>query len=332
MAPGSGKHAVESLEATQAVHSTDQVDPEMHERIARNSQEGPFGLQAPVVWLNVVIMVVLHALAAAGVVVGASASWKSWWLCSVFYVISGLGVTAGAHRLWAHKTYKARMPLQVLLMLFNCVSFQNDILVWSRDHRVHHKFSETDADPHNAKRGFFFAHVGWLLMRKHPDVLIKGKTVDLSDLKKNPVVMFQHRYYLPLSFLMALFLPLFIPWYFWSEHPLTSFLIVVLRYVLLLHTTWLVNSAAHMWGGHRYDKHTNPSENRFVSFTAGGEGFHNYHHTFPYDYSTSEWGSYLNLTTAFIDILAALGLAYDRKQVSQEAIERVRRRKGDLSE
>lgn len=72
------------------------------------------------------------------------------------------GVTAGAHRYWTHRSYKARLPFQIFLMLANCMATENSIYVWSRDHRVHHKFSETDADPHNAKRGFFFAHVRFL--------------------------------------------------------------------------------------------------------------------------------------------------------------------------
>lgn len=73
------------------------------------------------------------------------------------------------------------------------LSLQNDIYEWSRDHRVHHKYSETDADPHNARRGFFFSHIGWLLVRKHPDVIEKGQKLDLSDLKADKVVMFQRR-------------------------------------------------------------------------------------------------------------------------------------------
>lgn len=70
---------------------------------------------------------------------------------------------------------------------------QNDIYEWARDHRVHHKYSETDADPHNATRGFFFAHIGWLLVRKHPDVIEKGRKLELMDLKEDKVVMFQRR-------------------------------------------------------------------------------------------------------------------------------------------
>lgn len=70
---------------------------------------------------------------------------------------------------------------------------KNDIYEWSRDHRVHHKFSETDADPHNARRGFFFAHVGWLLCKKHPEVIRRGKTIDMSDVLQDPIVAFQRK-------------------------------------------------------------------------------------------------------------------------------------------
>ena len=68
-------------------------------------------------------------------------------------------ITAGSHRLWTHRSYKASFPLRVFLMLTNCIAMEDSIFVWARDHRVHHKFSETPADPHDATRGFFFAHV-----------------------------------------------------------------------------------------------------------------------------------------------------------------------------
>jgi len=82
---------------------------------------------------------------------------------------------------------------QVSSATARCIFFQNDICEWARDHRVHHKFSETDADPHNATRGFFFSHVGWLLVRKHPDVKEKGKAVDMSDLETDPLIRFQKK-------------------------------------------------------------------------------------------------------------------------------------------
>lgn len=105
-----------------------------------------------------------------------------------------MGVTAGAHRLWAHRTYKATLPLRIVLMILQSAMLQNDIYEWVRDHRVHHKFTDTDADPHNAKRGFFFSHIGWLMLKKHKDVFSKGKTVDMSDISSDPVVTFQRKY------------------------------------------------------------------------------------------------------------------------------------------
>lgn len=109
------------------------------------------------------------------------------------YSISILGITAGVHRLWTHRAYKAKWPLRLILMLFNTVAFQDPIYHWVRDHRVHHKFSDTDADPFNPSRGFFFSHIGWLFCKKHPDVAAKGKSIDLSDLKADPIVMFQRK-------------------------------------------------------------------------------------------------------------------------------------------
>ena len=288
--------------------------------------------QAPIVWPNVVRMTLLHIAALYGFLVSApTCHWPTWLFFTMYLVISGLGVTAGAHRLWAHRSYKAHIVYRIIVMLFNCISFQNDILEWARDHRVHHKYSETDADPHNAKRGFFFAHVGWLLMKKHPQVIIKGQQIDISDLKADPVLMFQHKYFNLMAFIMAFLLPMFVPWYFWEESFVNCFYFaVVLRYVTLLHATWLVNSAAHLWGTHPYDKSINPAENYLVVFGAIGEGFHNYHHSFPSDYSASELGVVFNLTTTFIDIFAGLGLVWGRKKVSQAAVLARKKRTGEL--
>lgn len=82
--------------------------------------------------------------------------------------------------------------------------FQNNIYWWARDHRLHHKFVDTDADPYNAKRGFFFSHIGWLMTRKHPLVYEKGRIIDMSDMKANKLIMFQKKYFLkcPLKYPM----------------------------------------------------------------------------------------------------------------------------------
>jgi len=160
------------------------------------------------------------------------------------------------------------------------MALQNDIYEWSRDHRVHHKFSETNADPHNATRGFFFSHMGWLCLKKHPDVITKGKTIDLSDLWADPVVRFQRRFYIPLVIPIWGVIPTFIPVYFWNETPLMSFLMcVIIRYIIILHITWCTNSMAHLWGERPYDKNIGPRDSHIPISTSLGEGYHNYHHT-----------------------------------------------------
>lgn len=144
----------------------------------------------------------------------------------MYAIFGGIGITAGAHRLFAHRAYKAKWPLRVLLMLLNSTSFQNPIYEWVRDHRytdklirprnmrnaplnthasfrVHHKFVDSDADPHNVNRGFFFSHIGWLMIKKHSDVIAKGKSIDMSDLKNDPVIMFQKKYFHPLKLVTA---------------------------------------------------------------------------------------------------------------------------------
>jgi stearoyl-CoA desaturase (delta-9 desaturase) len=146
-----------------------------------------------------------------------------------------MGITAGAHRLWAHRSYKAKFALRLLLCFLNTMAVQNDLYEWCRDHRVHHKFSETDADPHNASRGFFFSHIGWLLCKKHPDVISKGKLVDLSDLLADPIVRFQRKYYHFLVIIIAVSIPTIIPYLCWNENIHNSFFIcVIFRYCYVL--------------------------------------------------------------------------------------------------
>ena len=121
-----------------------------------------------------------------------------------------------------------------------------------------------------------------------------------------------------------------IPWYYWGENYWNAlFVCSFLRYALTLNATWLVNSAAHLWGQRPYDKHINPAENLFVAASAVGEGFHNYHHTYPSDYSTSEFGWRINITTMFIDFMYFIGLATDRKKPSAEIVQKRRLRTGD---
>ncbi|XP_022666498.1 stearoyl-CoA desaturase 5-like isoform X2 [Varroa destructor] len=276
---------------------------------------------------NILKVGLLHLLALYGLLYIPYMKWETaaW---SFFYLsVSGLSVTAGAHRLWCHRSYKARWPLRAFLMLANCCVAQNDIYDWVRDHRVHHKFSDTDADPHNITRGLFFSHVGWLFVRKHPEVTRLGSKVDCSDVAEDPIVAFQIRHYVVLTLLFATLIPTCLPVYCWDESIWVAFYIcTIIRLVIQLNVTWSVNSFAHYFGEKPFDNTIWPTETRFVAFAAAGEGWHNYHHTFPHDYACSELGWYLNPTKLFIDFMWLIGMAYDCKQ---ESMDSVKFRRGD---
>jgi len=271
----------------------------------------------------------VHAVAFVGLLTLPKCSPETLIWAFILWPISGFGITVGVHRLWSHRSYTASASYRCLLMLFNSIANQGTIYHWARDHRVHHKYSETDADPHNATRGFFFAHMGWLFVKKHPDIVKVGRSLDFTDLKEDAFVMFQKKLDPWFTLYMCFVFPAQVASYFWGEKFWTGFFVCGgLRYVIVLHFTWLVNSAAHLYGDHPYDVLSYPAENPFVSLCSVGEGWHNWHHKYPYDYAASEFGisSQFNPSKLFIDVAAYLGFVWDRKRATSAwAMNRARR-------
>ena len=259
-------------------------------------------------------VLLLHIFGVVGFVRLFQYSWINWIEIYALWQISGLGITAGAHRLWAHRSYKARMPLRVVLMILNSIANEGPILWWAKDHRVHHKCSDTEADPHNIQNGFMFAHCGWLFASKTKALYEASATLDYSDLTDDPVVMFQHR--MPVAwFIFWGYIAPSIYGYYRIGHAADAFFIYgALRWVCSLNATWCVNSVAHTFGDRPY-RDIPPAQNFLTSVLAVGEGWHNYHHTYPFDYKTAElpWFVEINLTTLFIDTMAFVDQAYDLK-------------------
>lgn len=322
---------VKSEPAKEVDQTNDSGRNENNGRVETRSGDKEF--KADLVWTNIILFVILHSCLPIGAyMIYYQRPWRTLLFAVFGMYASGLGVTGGSHRLWSHKSYKAKWPVQLILVILQTMAGQNSIYTWSRDHRVHHKFSETNADPHNIKRGFFFAHMGWLCCKKHPDVKEKGKLIDMSDLEANPFVMFQHRHFWWMSALFTVLVPTMIPVLLWQERFWTSFVFsFMVRYLITLHGTWLVNSAAHYFGNRPYDVKIEARESPYVIYNGLGEGFHNYHHTFPYDYAAGEFGKYLNITTTFIDFCAMLGLVQDRRMADRETVFKRRLRTGDGS-
>ncbi|CAB0041500.1 unnamed protein product [Trichogramma brassicae] len=306
------------------------VDVERQIQVVDDSTQQWLILRKDIKWLNVIAITLLHLMALYGLLtVSYSQHKRTMTWAFVIVIFTGFGVTGGAHRLWTHRSYKANARMRVLLMICFITAGMNNLYHWVRDHRVHHKYSETDADPHNSRRGFFFSHVGWLMLKKHPDVKAKGQSIDMSDIVNDPVVAFCDRHNLLLRILTTLF-TIGVPVYCWNEDWYHSFAFQLFRYVYDLNATWSVNSLAHIYGDKPYNRKIDPVENRLVSWLTFGEGWHNYHHTFPWDYRAAEiGGGRFNLTARVIEWFAGLGWASDLREPSPALVRRTIAHRGD---
>jgi stearoyl-CoA desaturase (Delta-9 desaturase) len=232
---------------------------------------------------------------------------------------NGMGITCGYHRLLAHATYEAHGLLKLPLLLFGAMALQNSALVWCAGHRVHHRYiDDSEVDPYCAKRGFWFSHIGWMLRNYpsgEPDLTV------VRDLQRDRLVMWQHKYYFPISLGMNFGLPLLIGWL--SGDVIGDFLLVgVLRLVVSHHVTFFINSLAHMWGLQPYTDQNTARDNGVVALLTYGEGYHNFHHMFAHDYRNGvRWWQY-DPSKWFIRSMAWLGLAYNLKTVPWFKIQR----------
>ncbi|KAK9884962.1 hypothetical protein WA026_009197 [Henosepilachna vigintioctopunctata] len=148
-----------------------------------------------------------------------------------------------------------------------------------------------------------------------------GKKLEFRDILDDPVVSFQKKHIRSMVVLIAIIIPTAIPIVLWGETFTNAFCLNFLRHFISLHAILAVNSVTHAYGKKPYDRHIRPTENKLISFLSSGEGFHNYHHAFPWDYKASELGNYsLNFTTSLIDFFAKIGWAYDLKSPTEEMV------------
>ncbi|KAJ8718946.1 hypothetical protein PYW07_016502 [Mythimna separata] len=276
-----------------------------------------------IVWKNAIGFLIMHLLALWGLILIFTGYVKWQTILWIFFVgiVASESVTIGAHRYYTHKSFKANAFLRAMFVIIQTIAGQNSMFIWCRDHRLHHRYSDTDGDPHNSKRGFFFCHIGWLMHKKHPYVIELGRKIDMSDLQADWMVMFQKKYYYQLYFLLAFLLPVWVPVHFFGEPVFQTILTCYFtRYMICLNGTWLVNSAAHLYGSRPYDQNLQPVESWFVSMISMGEGWHNYHHTFPWDYKAAELNMHFNQSASFIRFFEKMGWASDLKTASPEVV------------
>lgn len=227
----------------------------------------------------------------------------------VLLYATGLSITGGYHRYYAHKTYRTNHFVEGLLLFFGSMAVQGSALRWAFDHRLHHAYVDTDEDPYSINKGFWYAHFLWILEKPRT---IEPKLV--SDLLKNKMVVFQHKNYKMLMVATNLIVFLFFGWLL-NDYLGVFAIAVALRIFTLLHCTWFINSLAHTWGDKPFCKEQSAVNNYVLSLLTFGEGYHNYHHTFANDYRNGVRWYHFDPTKWLIWTLDKLGLAYGLKRM-----------------
>lgn len=268
-------------------------------------------------WVSAIVLSTTPLLAIYGMFT-TQLQWKTFAWAAVYYLFTGLGITAGYHRLWSHRAYTASRPLEYFLAFMGTGAVQGSIHWWARGHRAHHRYTDTDLDPYGAHNGLLWSHIGWMVVkpRRKPGV------ADISDLRRHPVIKFQHKFYLPLIALMGFIFPTLVAGYGWNDWRGGFFYAAVARLVFVHHSTFCVNSLAHYLGEASFDNKMTPRDHFVTALVTVGEGYHNFHHQFPMDYRNAiKWHQY-DPTKWFIQTMQAVGLASHLKTFPDNEIKK----------
>merc|ERR1712137_1281292 len=247
--------------------------------------------------------------------------WQTALWAVIYYFWTGLGITAGYHRLWAHKSYNASLPLSIFLALVGGGAVEGSIRWWSRDHRAHHRYTDTNKDPYSVRKGLLYSHLGWMILKQNPKRI--GRS-DISDLNDDPVVIWQHRHYIKTVIFMGMIFPCLVTGLGWGDWMGGFIYAGILRIFFVQQATFCVNSLAHWLGDQPFDDRNSPRDHAITALVTLGEGYHNFHHEFPSDYRNAiEWHQY-DPTKWSIWAWKQMGLAYDLKQFRSNEIEKGR--------
>lgn len=235
-----------------------------------------------------------------------------WIMFGVLYMVSGLGITVGYHRLISHRSFECPPWVKTCLLIAGGWALENSALKWCSDHIRHHAKCDKAEDPYNATKGFWHSHVGWIFSKD----TVRDDTYEVK-LRKDPIIMWQHRYYLPIV-LSGLALPFIVG----ALHGgwmggLSCFLLAgVARVFLVLNSTFCINSICHLWGAQPHGREDSSRDSWWISLVTFGEGYHNYHHTHLRDYRNGPKWYNFDPSKWLIFALSKLGLASNLQRVN----------------
>ena len=274
-------------------------------------------------WLNTIFLFGIPVLAAVaafwhGFTFGIG--WTEVFVFILWYLFCGMSITAGYHRLFSHRSYSASRPVVLFYSLFGAGAFQNSIIEWCSDHRNHHKFTDLEEDPYNAQRGFLWSHIGWVILQKEDG---DNDFSNVRDLQADPIIAWQHRNIFLIGFIVGMVLPGAIGFvigglgtgigcFIWGG---------LLRTVFVHHGTFLINSAAHIWGTQPYMTTNTSKDSAILSLFTFGEGYHNFHHAFQADYRNGYKWYHWDVTKWLISVLGMLRLSSGLNRTPKASIE-----------
>lgn len=224
----------------------------------------------------------------------------------------GVGICLGFHRLLTHASFKTYPWVRYALAWIGGLAGEGSAISWVADHRMHHANSDHEGDPHSPKDGAWWSHVFWLAWTYSPEAGRRHIAKWAPDLQRDPVLRFLDKTFLFWHF--ALGFALFGIGFALGGSPMGwSFVVwgVFLRMTLVLHTTWFVNSASHIWGYRNYETTDHSRNNWWVALIAYGEGWHNNHHAYPRMAPHGHKWWELDVTFRTIRLLQLCGLAWD---------------------
>ena len=257
-------------------------------------------------WGTGIFLVIAHTAAVAALFFW---SWPAVITAVVFYWVGrSLGIGMGYHRLLTHRGYKVPKLVEYFLVTCATMTLEGGPIQWVTTHRIHHAHSDRPGDPHTPRDGGWWAHIGWILWGTAQNHSKSTLTRYAPDLLNDPYYRWlTRRYYVPRSVVGVLLL-IFGGWsvMLWA---------VFLRLTLTLHTTWLVNSATHLWGRTRFETDDDSRNSWWVALLTFGEGWHNNHHAYPTSARHGLRWYELDLTWLGIKSLQFLGLAHGVKQI-----------------
>jgi sn-1 stearoyl-lipid 9-desaturase len=228
-------------------------------------------LQSDINWNSAIFLFLFHVGAIAALFFF---TWKAFAIALFLTWVAGsLGIGIGYHRLLTHRGFKTPRWFEYFLTICGTLALQGGAINWVVTHRIHHAFTELQGDPHSPRDGGWWSHIGWILRgtaQQHSEKVMRRYAPDLMN---DPIhVLLNRLYFVPLI-LCGIVLLAFggLPALMWG---------VFFRVTFALHSTWLVNSATHLWGTRRFETSDDSTNNWWVALLTFGEGWHNNHHAF----------------------------------------------------